>query len=175
MLLAVSALSSSDAWATGFYVDDQDESQPLLLRWDGSSWTMVPEAPISKDVDFLSVSDAFGLGLDVERWDGTTWTSVSPGPAGGGWRSVDATDSENAWVVGTYISGGFHTTLSSHWDGSSWSVLYPQNPGDRGNTLDDVAAVPGSSTVWAVGSLRKDVIKQGHHRTNTKPLIQKFC
>ena len=35
----VVAISSTDAWAVGSYVDKAGASQELIMRWDGVAWT----------------------------------------------------------------------------------------------------------------------------------------
>ena len=137
-LNAVSADSSSDAWAVG----DGD----TVLRWDGTSWTQVslPGSQYSYSlnaVDALSPSDVWAVGTEgssspllsetlIMHWDGTGWTQVpSPGPSSSNliptlnYLSMDsATD---GWAMGDVYNrttGGF-TTLVAHWDGTSWQQV----------------------------------------------------
>ena len=38
-LSAVAAASASDAWAVGQYYSSADADQPLILHWNGKSWS----------------------------------------------------------------------------------------------------------------------------------------
>lgn len=143
-LNAVSALSSSDAWAVG--------SGGNTLHWDGTSWS--PVSLPGKDragyrlsaVDALSPSDIWAAGQRVAipsqvtrtlivHWDGTAWTRVpSPGPSNSNlipslyYLSMDsATDGWATGFVENRTTGAF-TNLVLHWNGTSWQrvTIRPQ-------------------------------------------------
>lgn len=84
-LYGVSASSSNDAWAVGFYRNDGDSSptQTLIDHWDGKQWNVV--------------------------------SSPSPGAGGdnilGGIVALSAND---VWAVGGYDNGGSTHTLIEH-------------------------------------------------------------
>jgi len=120
-LNGVSALSSGDQWAVG-------------------SWTKYPE-----DYHFHTL---------VERWDGVTgsWTIVpSPNPLAlnSYLYGVDAVAPDDVWAVGgTDQSGEPYHSLVEHWDGTSWSIVFPASfPG----VLYGVVAL-APDNVWAVGT-----------------------
>jgi hypothetical protein len=52
-LEAVAAVSATDAWAVG---DLGQEDTPLIVHWNGSSWTQVPSVPASADDPFSAVA-----------------------------------------------------------------------------------------------------------------------
>ena len=92
-LNGVAAVSATDAWAVGFYGhvvgDGGTAGKPLVLHWDGSSWTKA-RAPFFgtssglSGVSALSATDIWAVGgvfsqgaagtTLILRWNGTTWT-----------------------------------------------------------------------------------------------------
>jgi hypothetical protein len=66
--------------------------------------------------------------------------------------SVVALASNDVWAVGESIDGSLNeTTLTEHWDGSSWTVVDSPNPDPRRDIFVDVSAIPGTDRLWAVG------------------------
>ena len=134
-LNAVSAVSSSDAWAVG------NSGSPL--HWNGTSWSPVtiPGLPANASfsaVDALSPSDAWTAGFSyagagspaktlIVHWDGTSWKRVpSPGsfdtnliPALPSLSMDSATD---GWAVGSVYNKLTNSSrsLALHWNGTSW-------------------------------------------------------
>src|SRR5919201_1346694 len=120
-LNSVAALSSTDEWAVG-------------------SWTKYP--------------DAYSFHTLVEHWDGTSggWTLVpSPNPLAlnSYFYGVAAVSPSDVWAVGgTDEAGASYHSLVEHWDGTSWSIVFPASfPG----VLYSVVAL-GPNDVWAVGT-----------------------
>src|SRR5262245_42637607 len=68
----------------------------------------------------------------------TRWSIVpSPSEDGASWLvAVDATAGNDAWAVGYYIDDeGLYETLSTHWDGSAWTLAETPNVGQAGDWL----------------------------------------
>jgi hypothetical protein len=90
---AVSARSSSDAWAVGEFqfTSTEDQTKTLALRWNGTSWSRV--------------------------------ASPSPGGlSGSALGGVSTLSPSDAWAVGSYTgSNGASVTLLLHWNGAQWS------------------------------------------------------
>jgi hypothetical protein len=128
-LRAVSAPSSTNAWAVGSTLNRQtDKFHPLILHWDGTSWTQqaspVPGGFLS-GVSAVSDTDAWAVGTSrsavgdrrmLLHWDGTDWTRVwqaekNPDPGLTDPSAVSADSATDAWAVGYgHI----------HYDGTSW-------------------------------------------------------
>ena len=173
-LLAVSALSATDAWAVG----DLDTGGPaglhtLAVHWNGTSWARVPapspgngiSGSTLSGVSAVSASDAWAVGgyetsakvfktLAV-HWDGSRWSQVpspSPGGAqGSGLSAVSAVSATGAWAVGGATIKRVAKDLVLRWDGSRWSQVPSPSPGGaRGSGLSAVSAV-SAADAWAVG------------------------
>ena len=93
LLYGVSATSSRNAWAAGYYCNSPSgvPCHTLILRWNGASWSKV--------------------------------ASPNPGSEDNYLHGMTATSGTNAWAVGYYTSStpGGATTLILHWNGTSWT------------------------------------------------------
>ena len=173
----IAALSDIDVWAVGQYDSLAGTYTPLLrgitAHWDGSAWTLVPTPAVgpsgttltavvaasSHDVWAMGWSSTYGTPQTLtQRWDGSGWSVVASPVITGGSSLEGATllSSSDIWAVGNR-GGGLPlptvATLTTHWNGSSWSAVPSPNVGNRWNDLVAVSAV-SASDVWAVGSWR---------------------
>jgi hypothetical protein len=158
ILNGVVSLSSSNAWAVGYYFQASGgHSQPLILHYDGSSWTIDSHSQVNcngsdtislNKVDAYSSNDVWAVGTDqngfyvrplIEHYDGSSWTCTlltPPGGLGGGLNSVFIGNERDLWAVGSYgnTSGG-NNNLIEHWHGSAltdtaasnWDVISETN------------------------------------------------
>jgi hypothetical protein len=129
-LTAVTAISSSDAWAVGHWRDEPVGSGPLALRWNGAEWSNA------------DLPDTAHLG-------------TRPDVVG-----VDSASNEDVWVVGNvttqYPTNNLPLVL--RWRGGSWDLvetvtLRPQTEypyAARGGFLYEVDAL-NPDDIWAVG------------------------
>ncbi len=94
-LLAVSALTGSNAWASGLFNTNGGGTGTLLLHWNGTSWTRVPSPS--------------------PRRGGPTGGSLLTG--------VDMVAPADVWAAGETFSGstGLRRTLLLHWNGTTWT------------------------------------------------------
>lgn len=169
---AVSAASSTDAWAVGNYyaATNPNVFAAMAEHWDGTRWTeyALPNVGANQNTLFgvseLPTGHAWAVGYYtdaaytdqtlIEHWDGNAW-SVVPSPSPGAQRdiltSVAALSDTDVWAAGeqTDAAGVWHT-LIEHWDGSAWSVSPSVDPGASGDTVFALDAV-SSSSVYAVG------------------------
>jgi hypothetical protein len=179
LLKAVSARTTTDAWAVGASAGSTS-NQPLAEHWNGTSWSAVPTPnPVAACQDgniqwagnalnavaTISATDVWAVGHTcytmktlVERWNGAAWTIVpSPSFMTGGdgiqnsLNGVAALSATNVWAVGFHTAtNGAYVTLIEHWNGTGWSVVASPSPNSTVNVLNAVAAT-GPSDVWAVG------------------------
>jgi len=169
-LYGVSAASSSDIWAVGYYnISSYVSEKTLILHWGGSSWSLVPSPNAGPNANQLygvaaiSADDAWAVGLgnstDINHgvglalhWDGTSWKVVRTPKVGSGANTlyaVAALASNDVWAVGESSDQGAYVV---HFDGSAWSVVPNAAPPGSESELLAVAAA-SSSDIWAVGSM----------------------
>ena len=125
-LSAVSALSSSEAWAVGVQYQNQNTVIATLAEhWNGRTWSISPTVNPSSGT---FTGDGLG-GSDV--LDGVA--EVSP---------------TNVWAVG-YSNNS--SPLIEHFDGSRWSQVPAPTAPNTSNEVFNAVAADSASDVWAVG------------------------
>ena len=113
-------------------------------------------------VTALSAAEAWAVGSSgdalspdavlLERWDGNAWTAEqgpSPGSETNGLSSVDASEPNDVWAVGTTSDGFGDRPLVLHYDGTTWLEVPP--PPDVTGVLSGVEAI-APNDVWVVGT-----------------------
>ena len=179
VLFDVSARAANDIWAVGTYTGSGGVPQTLILRWNGTQWSIVPSPNVGTmenrllGVSVLSSTDAWAVGCLgpctsagpsqslTQRWNGSTWSIVpSPSaPSGTVLSSVVAVSSNDVWAVGSILGGtsGANRSVIEHWDGSSWSIVPNPDPPDA--LYSGLAAVVAlsSNDLWAVGNFVSNI------------------
>jgi hypothetical protein len=123
LLSGVTAISADDVWAVGHTLTNSGLYEPLVLNWNGSTWSLVTVPNPHGDTNLWSVSAAGAH--DV-------WATGYTGECGHG--------------------GSRCSTVAMHRHGSSWTVTSTLNPSSSFlNALLGVTVI-GSDDVWAVGS-----------------------
>lgn len=155
-------------WAVGYDFPDtfsSTQSTPVLERWDGTAWAVVPNAGTQGDslraLGVVAPDAIWAVGDPIQAWDGQTWTAVgSPMPGVADLHDVLATG--EPWAVG-FLTGNEtgNRALIERWDGRQWSIIPPPSSDDASETLAAVAAFDDGG-VWAVGSR---VTADGEERT----------
>ena len=181
-LFAVSAGPGGTAWAVGQSCTSgcgtsSQVAPPLILRWNGASWSPVPLTNAPNDALLLSVSagpggTAWAVGYSctsgcgtasaanvplVLRWNGRAWSRTPiPGSYGAADISgVAVASGGTAWAVGEFCASDCGTTsrhvrtLVLGWNGTAWSVASSPSPGEQA-ALNRVTTGP-AGTAWAVG------------------------
>jgi hypothetical protein len=159
-LASVAGSSPRNVWAVGQYylrTNDIRGSRALVLHWNGSRWTRVPNpALVSANVSLLngvsalSATGVWAVGSTnrhgaqhalVESWNGKRWKAVRvPGPRLAG---VSALGADDAWAAGGPDGSG----EVMHWNGSAWTLATKV---DKKHGLAAVAEI-SPTDVWAVG------------------------
>jgi hypothetical protein len=145
-LTAVSARAANDVWAVGWGCPAFSCSPvlPLIERWDGSTWTVVPSPAQGAmytyyySVVALSGSDAWAAGnysndgsvwrSAATHWDGSSWSAVpvsSPGTQDNTLWALAAVAPNDIWAVGEQDSGSGPRTLIQHYAGTCPSTPTP--------------------------------------------------
>jgi hypothetical protein len=165
-LRGISCTSSSNCFAVGrSTTDDQGyRSKPLIERWNGTDWRVIPSPPTgTNEAGLISVSCAVAsrcvaVGSTsqsytlTEHWDGSSWTINAAGTNYLGYlESVSCATETRCMAVGK--SSDWSSTFARRWNGTTWSTIAtPDNPG--GSTNDYFTGVsctaPGACT--AVGT-----------------------
>ncbi len=170
-LNSVSALSTTDIWAAGEITSSTSGPLPLMLHWDGTSWTekTVPGGAGTAllSVEAVSASDVWAAGSSntaafMLHYDGTSWTqsplpALTPPPGDSSIvtaiGSLDAISADDVWVAGTtFVSSGHSTPVALHWNGTAWLDQSPP-PSAPAEDLGSVSA-SGPDDVWVAGAVR---------------------
>lgn len=159
-ITSVKAISASDVWAVGSVTSEATELEvPLILHWNGKSWTRMRSPKLLVDDDSWltavagsSASNVWAVGLGDANtaiqfhWNGKSWSNETyrgslPIPGFGyELRGVETTSSSSAWAAAC-------CGRALHWNGKKWS------PVQIGTTSEDYEfqglAGASSSSVWA--------------------------
>lgn len=172
-LVAVSARSPRDVWATGTHRDPDDGSYTaLFLHYDGESWQRVPAPRYAEEIRINALSAraaddvwAVGsLGSPAARasrpfalhWDGAQWHE-STGIPDVGWaefRGVYAAAPDSVWAVADFQNNDTvnEPAVFLHFDGTGWRTVPVPGPKTLGLhafylNIDGT----GPDDVWAAG------------------------
>ena len=174
-LHSVSAVSASDAWAVGDFLNGSDSYRTLIEHWNGHRWQVVPSpnpaggtSPTDTlaGVVALSADDVWAVGFYektttsfrtlIEHWNGKKWSVVASPNSGTGENTLGAVAASGPaaiWAVGyrQATQDAKRRTLIEHWDGGKWVITPSPNAGSGDNFAFGVAAV-SAAQAWAVGS-----------------------
>lgn len=162
-LEAVWAASANDVWAVGS--DGRDT--PLIVHWDGSTWTRVPSGVRSfgrlSGVVGTSANDVWAAGTRFTRprellllhWDGMSWTSVAvPKRPEASFYSLALDPTGGLYLAGDRDSEG----AAWHYDSSGLRLLPPVKLGrDSVEALWDIVSF-GDGGLWAIGGLGDSIV-----------------
>lgn len=167
-LAGITAVSPRGMWAVGTYnLRVNSPRQTLVMHWNGRTWMRVnsPTPGMSGALSAVAAAgrnniwavgsyrSGHGPRLLAERWNGRSWkvVPVRRGTNAEGLTSLAVAARDDIWAAGTYDIGR-ERTLSTHWDGSAWSLMPSPNPvtGECNHFSAIGAAAPAA--VWAVGS-----------------------
>ena len=164
-LVAVSAVSSSDIWAAGYY-QGANGHVPTTLHWNGSAWSAVnvflPAAAYWGElhgITMLSSNDGWAVGEWFDgnvhsytlHWDGNFWNNVTAvDPYGSAYlQAVSASSSNDVWAGGYFYQNSYYFDYAIHWNGSQWTLV---SPNDGGNSAIQGIKAIAPNNVWAVGT-----------------------
>jgi hypothetical protein len=125
-LTGVTALSGSDAWASGSEgnVNNMNFHIPYVLHWNGTAWSLVK--------------------------------TPNRGGEGSLLNGITALGADDVWAVGqTQSLNGAIKPLTEQFNGSTWSLVPSPAPGSAGTLPDDSlagVASPGGGLVFAAGA-----------------------
>lgn len=149
ILTSVSARSSKDAWAAGYYVDGAEIDRTLIEHWNGSYWRIVPSpnaagsqtGSVLTGISATPDAGAWAVGFFtkspatwslIERWDGQRWRIVpSPDAGQSGLEAVTASSPTGTWAVGWSHHGTSNRPEIARWTGRSWHLVQCPDPGSH--------------------------------------------
>jgi len=169
-LQGAAAVSGSDAWAVGYYINSALRAElPLIVRWNGTAWTQVASSittgtSVLSAVSASSAASAWAVGETynttagayqalILHWNGTAWAQQPSGAPSSGTsylQGVTATSASNAWAVGYVFTSAGRQSLILHWNGSTWAQVPNPNPSSSWTVLYAVTAT-SRTNAWAAG------------------------
>ncbi|HET9075698.1 MAG TPA: hypothetical protein VFN68_02110 [Acidimicrobiales bacterium] len=195
-LNGVSCVSASSCIAVGSYTflgpGNQEYSQALIERWDGSAWSISASPNTSatqnrslNGVSCVSVSACTAVGISAvtgpnnqpseqmlaEQWDGSAWRLTYPPkllPPGSYLYGVSCISASACTAVGSHAVGSYWQTLIVQWDGGGWSLVTSPNPAPTGSNDLLGVSCPSVSACTAVGD---SSYSQGY---NTRTLVEQW-
>jgi hypothetical protein len=166
LLWGVTATATS-GWAVGYVNTDPSAplccaGAPLILRWNGATWSRVSAAPLGngaylKGAAVTTAGRTWAIGGPLAQitgalatWNGSAWSWVKSFPVQGAFRPLEgiaAGPGGTAFAVGTDNSAT-PAPISMRWTGSAWQKVTVS--ASAGSSLNAVAFAPGG-TAWAAG------------------------
>jgi hypothetical protein len=167
-LSSVAAVTDNDVWAVGWAFNESLFAyRTLTEHWNGTRWSLVrsPNATngynLLNGVAVVAANDVWTVGQAwngstyntlVEHWNGVTWSIVpSPNVAGRSnvLEAISVVSANDIWAVGFSTDSNFiDSTLTLHWNGTTWSIV--PSPSVNDDILFGVDAF-AANDVWAVG------------------------
>jgi hypothetical protein len=177
-LRSVTAVRPDDVWMSG--ADRAGEE--FVLHWDGQHWTRRSDLGIAGVARprgvFTAGGGAWLYGREHEGKPFLLQLGATVGrvdlPAGAGDDLTAAVDDGHGglWLAG-YVGGiDFPKAVYSHRTSSgSWTVTRaPEDPRGRrdrsygGGRINDMALIPGTDTIWAVGAKGSNEQEYSYYR-----------
>lgn len=151
-LTSIAAIAPDNIWAVGNESSRGSiydyPSVPLIEHWDGTQWSIVPEADTTALYQSL-----------VQRLTGVPSSKITEATA---LNSISAVSANDIWAIGSISANGPSSsvshTLIEHWDGQQWQLIAGPNvkPAVGTMSLNSIAAV-AANDVWAVGFINPPV------------------
>jgi hypothetical protein len=158
---SVAALSSTNIWATGRAFNN--EGPTVFMHWNGRKWSKVPIHTGQR-----GTPDGFFTPGQHELW--LEWAPPNPKAAPfllrktrTGWSKVslprgysgDLAVSDGVhglWLSG-FAPGKKRVQVFLHWSAGHWTIVHVPNGKYQPGNVDQLASVPGTKSVWAIGNV----------------------
>lgn len=160
-IMGIAAVSRSNAWAVGSFVDGSGAYRMLIAHWNGSRWTQdksfEPVGTLAA-ISMASTTNGWAVGypptgknrLYVVHWNGKTWRLDTSVPKMGlATPEAVATVDGDVWVATIVNIGGIISAAAMlHRTAGRWYVV--PVPSSAGEPVPSLAAV-SRGDVWADG------------------------
>lgn len=157
------ALSGKDIWLLGQPVTGQNK--PVLMHWNGRRWSTSPvpaqhepgnavglTAIGSHDLWVSWQPDNAGEAQYLLHWNGARWAKVSF-PKGDIGSLVAGDGHGGIWVYG-FLPGKRRGPRFLHLSAGRWTTWgIPLRKGESEGNVDELALIPGTTSLWAVGNV----------------------
>jgi hypothetical protein len=156
-LTSLKAISASNIFAVGNFLDSLKNRTPLIEHFDGTKWSVVSVPHITggelTDIAVVSPSDMWAVGAVSGATTqaaltlhliGQQWSRVSAPAAG--LQAVTALAGNNVWAAGAQLG---RSTVIEHWNGTAWKIVTSPNTGS-GSLLNSISAI-SPNDIWAAG------------------------
>jgi hypothetical protein len=182
---AIAALSRSDVWIAGSYMNSNGVMRTLIEHYDGTSWERVHSPNVGAgdnqlfDLAAVNADNLWAVGRAqgtdafdtmAMQYTGATWRVVptpAPGSGDSALSGVAAGPSGRMRAVGSSTgASGMSRTLTELYMDQAWTVVRSPNASQQENNLSAVAISP-DGMVWAVGGYNPHTVG--------KTLIEQLC
>jgi tripartite motif-containing protein 71 len=161
----VSCMSTTNCIAGGSYVATGGSVKPMILKWNGTSWSFQAPARTTGYIYGLSCASAsfcmaVGMGPAGERWDGTKWiTSTPPDPPeieGSFLYDVSCASESSCTAVGATRRAPRWFGWAVTWNGTKWMLDSTTHDAERREEMFAVSCLALSGCA-GVGSYNGEV------------------
>jgi hypothetical protein len=168
-LTGAAFVSADEWWGVGNVGAALHPNQTLIVRFDGSAWSVVPspnQGTSNNALNGISMIPGAGWAVGYVQvagtyqplalgWDGTRWSLASTGsfPGDALFTGIATLANGTAWAAGFQTTaGGTRQTLIEHESGRAWTPVASPNDGTA-TTDNSLTAVSGTQAagLWAVG------------------------
>ncbi len=156
-LLNISCLSASDCWAAGYFNNASGYSQPLIMSWNGTVWSILPISDIAGESGTVSYqmtgisclpAPATFCASSGMIWNGTNWQTYILTWSGSTSWSVAATPSGETTSANYTLYGISCVSSSSCWAAGTTCVASCGLSSED----DESIFVEYNGTSWSFGS-----------------------
>jgi hypothetical protein len=143
----VAVIGENDVWVMGGYT----AGGLVIMHWDGSDWTVVPNAGGGGAFAALATDNIYAVGERISHWDGSAWSEVLPFsfPPYKALHSTTTLPDGEVWAAGSMSDdNGIFYTLVYRGEGllTSIPVTVSENPnGPYPIPFNDRVFVEGTS------------------------------
>jgi hypothetical protein len=159
----VTGVSRNDIWASGITKDGQGRA--VLMHWNGHRWSAVdfPRRTAPGEPNGLAVTSPNSVWLSwvpaksgaaqyVLHWTSRGWAKVNL-PSGDNNLSLAGDGHGGLWATAVG-PGRKQAKLFLHWTAGHWSTSHvPDAPGMQMGGVAELALIPGTRSLWAIGDL----------------------
>jgi hypothetical protein len=159
---SAAALSSKDIWVLGQALNAKRTM--VMMHWNGRRWTTsgLPKQRTSGYPSGLTATGPRSLWLSwspakagaaeyLLHWTGSRWAKVNL-PAGDLAYPASEDGAGGLWLTG-FEPGPKRGQLYLHWGSGHWKVWKVPNGGFQPGNVDELALIPGTRSLWAIGNV----------------------